>query len=458
MSLLVLGLDHRTAPVELRERLAIERAQLPHALAQLAADHAVPQAVILSTCNRTEIYACDAGDSGDAGGDDRDAHALANRLAAFLARWSAVPDADLAAHLYRHRETDCVAHLFRLAAGLESMIVGERQILGQTRAAFCAASQGGYVKSPLTRVFHHALRTGRRVHRETAIGQNSRSVSRAAVHLARTLFDRLDDRRALVIGAGDAGRMVARALADAGVRQITVTNRTQWRADDLARQLGGIAVPFDHLPDALADADLVISSTGSPGYVLTLPTAAAALARRAAPEPALFIDIAVPRDIDPAVAGLPGARLFDIDALAQVSEIDLAGRSSEIARARDIVADELARFSEWWHSSDTMALVAAMRRRADALRRAEVARTLHLLHADPDSELARRLDAMTNALVKKLLHQPTAALRAGAGSSAASYEAARRLFISDDDTDADADADDSRNRNRRRRSRPNARP
>ena len=451
MSLLVLGLDHRTAPVELRERLAIEREQLPHALAQLAADHAVPQSVILSTCNRTEIYAYDTGDGADAGVAD----ALSNRLAAFLARWSAVPPADLDAHLYRHRETDGVAHLFRVAAGLESMIVGERQILGQTRAAFSAASQGGYVKSPLTRVFHHALRTGRRVHRETAIGQNSRSVSRAAVHLARTLFDRLDDRRALVIGAGDAGRMVARALADAGVRQITVTNRTQWRADDLARQLGGIAVPFHRLPDALAAADLVISSTGSPGYVLTLPTAAAALARRAAPEPALFIDIAVPRDIDPAVAELPGARLFDIDALAQVSEIDLAGRSSEIARAHRIVDAELARFGEWWHSSDAMALVAAMRRRADALRRSEVARTLQILDADPDSELARRLDAMTNALVKKLLHQPTAALRAGDG--AASYEAARRLFAIAD-TDADADAADARSRNSRRRSRPDARP
>ena len=454
MSLLVLGLDHRTAPVELRERLAIEREQLPDALARLAAGHAVPQSVILSTCNRTEIYAYDAGNDGSAGdgADAGDDGALSNRLVAFLAGWSAVPAADLAAHLYRHRETDCVAHLFRVASGLESMIVGERQILGQTRAAFSAASQGGYVKSPLTRMFHHALRTGRRVHRETAIGQNSRSVSRAAVHLARRLFDRLDDRRALVIGAGDAGRMVARALADAGVRQIAVTNRTQWRADDLARQLGGSAVPFDRLPDALADADLVISSTGSPGYVLTLPAAAAALAGRAAPEPALFIDIAVPRDIDPAVAELPNARLFDIDALAQVSEIDLAGRSSEIARAHRIVAAELARFGEWWHSSDTMELVAAMRRRADGLRRAEVARTLHILDADPDGELAHRLDAMSNALVKKLLHQPTAALRAGA----ASHEAARRLFPSDA---ADA-ADDERSGNRRRvrRSRPDARP
>lgn len=322
MSLLALGLDHRTAPVELRERVSVEREQLPAALAQLA-DY-VPQSVILSTCNRTEVYAYDRDDIG-----------LAGRVGDFLIAYSGVEGADLERHLYQIWENDCVHHLFRVAGGLESMIVGERQILGQVRAAFSAASQSGYAQSPLTRVFHSALRAGRRVHRETDIGRHSRSVSRAAVQLARGLFDRLDDRRALVIGAGDAGRMVARALADAGVRQITVTNRTQWRADDLARQLGGIAVPFDQLPDALADADLVISSTGSPGYVLTLPTAAAALARRVAPEPALFIDIAVPRDIDPAVAGLPGARLFDIDALAQVSEIDLAGRSSEIARARD---------------------------------------------------------------------------------------------------------------------------
>ena len=417
MSLLVLGLDHRTAPVEMRERLSVEREQLPAALEQLS--EYVPQSVIVSTCNRTEVYTYDA--------DDID---LVGRVGNFLIGYSGVPGDELERHIYQLWEGDCVSHLFRVAGGLESMIVGERQILGQVRAAFSVASQAGYVKSPLTRVFHDALRAGRRVHRETNIGQHSRSVSRAAVQLARSLFDRLDNRRALVIGAGDAGRMVARALADAGVRQITVANRTHWRAEDLARDLGGVAVPFGEMGTALTDADLVISSTGSPGYVVDRATAADALNARAGSEPVMFIDIAVPRDIDPAIADLDNARLFDIDALAQVAEVSLDGLSGEVQKASSVVEAELARFSEWWNSSDTMELVVAMRRRADGLRREEVARTLRMLGEDEDGELAARLDAMTNALVKKLLHRPTVELRSG--DNAADYRVARRLFGPDD--------------------------
>ncbi len=417
MSLLVLGLDHRTAPMDLRERLSVERDQLPDALAQLS--EYVPQSVIVSTCNRTEVYTYDPDDIG-----------LVGRVGDFLIGYSGVPGNELERHIYQLWEGDCVAHLFRVASGLESMIVGERQILGQVRAAFSVASQGGYIKSPLTRVFHDALRAGRRVHRETNIGQHSRSVSRAAVQLARGLFDRLDDRRALVIGAGDAGRMVARALADAGVRQITVVNRTHWRAQDLARDLGGVATPFEKLPDALAEADLVISSTGSPGYVVDEAMVADALTRRAGDEPIMLIDIAVPRDIEPSVGDLERARLYDIDSLAQVAEVSLDGLNDEVQKAGTLVDAELARFSEWWHSSDAMELVVGMRRRADELRREEVARTLRMLGEDADGNLAERLHAMTNALVKKLLHRPTAELRSG--NNTTDYRLARRLFGDDD--------------------------
>ena len=416
MSLLVLGLDHRTAPVDLRERLSVERDHLPDALQQLS--EYVPQSAILSTCNRTEVYVYDPDDIG-----------LVGRVGDFMIGYSGVPGPELERHVYQLWETDCVSHLFRVAGGLESMIVGERQILGQVRAAFSAASQGGYTKSPLTRVFHSALRAGRRVHRETSIGQHSRSVSRAAVQLARGMFERLDDRRALVIGAGDAGRMVARALADAGVRQITVTNRTQWRAEELARDLGGVAVPFQDLPQALAQADLVISSTGSPGYVVDAAMVSEAMGRRASMEPAMMIDIAVPRDIDPVVADFDGVQLFDIDALGQVAEIDLDGLESEVRKAEDVVESEVGRFVEWWNSSDTMELAVSMRRRAEAVRKQEVARTLKLLGTADDGELASRLDAMTNALVKKLLHQATAELRSA--DSATIFPAALRMFGDD---------------------------
>ena len=417
MSLLVLGLDHRTAPVEMRERLSVEREQLPAALERLS--EYVPQSVIVSTCNRTEVYTYDA--------DDID---LVGRVGNFLIGYSGVPGAELERHIYQLWEGDCVSHLFRVAGGLESMIVGERQILGQVRAAFSVASQAGYVKSPLTRVFHDALRAGRRVHRETNIGQRSRSVSRAAVQLARGLFDRLEDRRALVIGAGDAGRMVARALADAGVREITVANRTQWRAEDLARDLGGVAVPFDNMGSALAHADLVISSTGSPGYVVDQAMVKDAMTTRVSDAPVMLIDIAVPRDIDPNVAEIGNVRLFDIDALAQVAEVSLDGLAGEVQKAGGVVEAELSRFSEWWNSSDTMELVVSMRRRADELRREEVSRTLRMLGEDEDSALAERLDAMTNALVKKLLHQPTVQLRSG--DNATDYRVARRLFGQDE--------------------------
>ena len=418
MSLLVLGLDHRTAPVEMRERLSVEREQLPDALAQLS--EYVPQSVIVSTCNRTEVYTYDS--------DDID---LVGRVGNFLIGYSGVPGAELERHIYQLWEGDCVSHLFRVAGGLESMIVGERQILGQVRAAFSMASQAGYVKNPLTRVFHDALRAGRRVHRETNIGQHSRSVSRAAVQLARSLLDRLDRRRALVIGAGDAGRMVARALADAGVREIIVANRTQWRAEDLARDLGGVAVPFDEMGLALAEADLVISSTGSPGYVVDKAMVEDAMTARISDAPVMLIDIAVPRDIDPSVADLDNVRLFDIDALDRVAEVSLDGLAGEVQKAAGVVDAELARFSERWNSSDTMELVVSMRRRADELRRAEVARTLRLLGEAEDGELAARLNAMTNALVKKLLHRPTVELRSG--NNTTDYRVARRLFDQDDD-------------------------
>ncbi len=416
MSLLVLGLDHRTAPVDVRERLSVEREQLPEALTQLS--EYVPQAAILSTCNRTEVYVYDPDDIG-----------LVGRVGDFMIGYSGVPGPELERHVYQLWETDCVSHLFRVAGGLESMIVGERQILGQVRASFSAATEGGHTKSPLTRVFHSALRAGRRVHRETSIGQHSRSVSRAAVQLARGMFDRLDDRRALVIGAGDAGRMVARALSDAGVSQITVTNRTQWRAEELARELGGVATPFENLPQALSEADLVISSTGSPGYVVDAAMVADAMAQRTATDPILMIDIAVPRDIDPVAGDLACVRLFDIDALGQAAEINLDSMQGDIRRAGDIIDSEVDRFVEWWNSSDTMELAVSMRQRADAVRRQEIDRTLKLLGADPDSELADRLDAMTNALVKKLLHRPTAELRSS--DSAAIYPAARRMFGED---------------------------
>ncbi|MBM3942098.1 MAG: glutamyl-tRNA reductase [SAR202 cluster bacterium] len=431
MSFLVLGLNHRTAPLELRERLAVEKEQLGPSLEQLR--QYAGQGVVLSTCNRLEVYSF-----GDANGEAEGSA----QLRRFLSDNSGVSDGELAPHLYSYQEGDCVRHLFRVAAGLDSMVVGERQILGQVRSAFSVASQQQPVGGPLSRLFHQALRAGRRVHRETAIGGNSRSVSRAAVELARRRLGDLASRRVLVIGAGDAGRLVAQALADAGARQIVVTNRTHSRAEELARDLGGVSAPFADLPQQLIEADVVISSTGAPGYVLDRAGIVQAVRQRDG-KPLLLIDIAVPRDIDPDAAGLPQVQLYDIDALQSVAEVSSpdGGLGQDVAHAERIVAEETERFLEWWRSMDAVPVIAAVRQQAEALRHAEVERTLRILErhwrqdgTQPEMDhLARRLDAMTTALVNKLLHYPTVRLKEM--DDTARQELARQLFNLDGDHD-----------------------
>ncbi|MSQ07177.1 MAG: glutamyl-tRNA reductase [Dehalococcoidia bacterium] len=426
MSFLVLGLNHRTAPLELREQLSVEKEQLAPALERLR-QH-VDQGVVLSTCNRLEVYVLQPSQSPDSASPGAEAH---QQVRQFLSEMSGLSGGrqrslpELAPHLYQYQEEDCVRHLFRVASGLDSMVVGERQVLGQVRAAFSAASQDGNLHGPLSRLFHQALRVGRRVHRDIpSFRDNSRSVSQAAVELARRLLGDLAQRRALVIGAGDAGRLVAQALSDAGVRQIVVTNRTQWRAEDLARELGGVAAPWDDRDAQLAAADVVISSTGAPGYVLDRDAVERAL-QHGNGRPLLLIDIAVPRDIDPAVAGLSQVQLYDIDALQTVAEVSQPGGrlAPGVAQAEAIVSQETATFLAWWRALDSVPVIAALRARAEELRRAEVARTLRHIKNDwqrewpPEAgplaaeQLAQRLDAMTQALVNKLLHQPTVRLK-----------------------------------------------
>jgi glutamyl-tRNA reductase len=268
----------------------------------------------------------------------------------------------------------------------------------------------------------------RYIHRDTNIGSNSRSVSRAGVQLARGLLGDLFQQRVLVIGAGDAGRLVAQALADAGVREIIVTNRTYWRAEDLARELGGVAVAFEELPKQLIDADVVISSTGSPGYVLDTAMVLESLEQRRQ-RPLLLIDIAVPRDIDPKIAELQGVQLYDIDALQMMSESDASSLENDIIWAEQIVDQETEKFQEWWESRNVVPLIASMRERAEEIRRVEMARTLSKIKYQwPDNldQLTDYLDAMTAALVKKLLHHPTISLKETRDPS--QQQLARQLF------------------------------
>jgi len=420
LSLLVLGLNHRTAALDLRERLTIEKEQLAPSLELLS--QYVEHGVIVSTCNRLEIYTY-----------DRQAPDLLQKIGDFLTASSGVAGTDLEEHLYQMEGEECARHLFRVAAGLDSMVVGERQVLGQLRSAFSTASLEGHARGPLSRLFHQALRTGRRVHRETAISSHSRSVSQAAVQLARGILGDLTQSQALVIGAGDAGRLVAQSLADAGIRRATVVNRTHWRAEQLAQELGGVAAPFEDLAAELAEADVVISSSGSPGYLLELDLVREAMKSR--PErPLLIVDIAVPRDVDPQVADLEGVQLYDIDSLQLVAETDAAALQQAIAAAQLIVDEETSRFADWWYTLDAVPLAASIRRNAEEIRRTELAKTWRKLADNwpPENseegreQLAEQLDAMTSAIIKKLLHHPTVYLKEL--KDPAQQELVRRIF------------------------------
>ena len=435
MTLLVLGVNHRTAPVELRERLTIDGTGLPAALESLAQQ--VAPGVILSTCNRLEIYTLV--DELPASQDPL------NHLRQFLANYSGVLQADLEPYLYHFQEGDCVRHLFRVASGLDSMVVGEWEILGQVRAAFSAASSPkagiSYVRGPLSRLFHQALRVGRRVHHDANLGSNfgdyrRRSVSHVGVRLVHRLLGNLSQKQVLLIGAGNAGQLAGRALAAAGAGNLVITNRTYGRAEELSTELNALAVPFELLSQSVADSDVVISTTSSPEYLLQRTKVQEIMAQRAS-RPLLMVDIAVPRDIDPEVGLLDGVSLYDIDGLSATSDAASVGMEPEIAVAEDLVLEETATLMEWWESLDTISAIATIREYAENVRRAEVEKTMARLRNrqaagldlidDVDSEtFVAHLDAMTSALVKKLMHHPTMYLKEG--KDPARQEVIREMF------------------------------
>lgn len=410
MIIVAAGINHRTARVEEREALAFAPAEMPPALGRLGGE--LGAAVLLSTCNRTELYATAL-----------DSPSLDRRLVELLNALKGV-EVDLS-RFYVRRHDDAVRHLYSVAAGIDSMVLGEAQILRQVREALSAATEAGSLNGVLNRLFHSALAVGKRARSETHIGRYGVSVSSTAVALARKTFGDLTERTVLVISAGSSGKLAARALAESGASRILVTNRTFARAAELARGLGGEAVPFEALPKALGASDIVISASGADSFVLGAQTVAPAVARRTG-RGLLLIDIAVPRDIDPAVRDIPGVLLYDIDDLQAVSQASLRGRQKEVARVEAIIEEEVARFREWWHSLDVVPIIAGLRHRAESIRQQELEKALRRL-PDLSDEARERIDAMTSAIVKKMLHQPIARLKDGA--DLASYvEALEDLF------------------------------
>ena len=408
----VVGMSHRVAPVEVRERLAPGQRELPEALALLTTY--APQGAILSTCNRTEVYGALPN-----GGDPEP-------LVAFLCDYRGVTPEGIGPHLYAHTGAEAVRHLFRVASSLDSMVLGEAQILGQVRVAGEEARQVRATGTELDRLFRHAVVVGRRARSETAIGRNAASVSSASLDLARRLFGTLAGRRVLVVSAGQAGKLAVRALQSAGVAGITVTNRTYARAVELADQLGGTAVPFSALGKAVAAADIVISASGSPGYVIRPALVKRAMASRGEGQPLLIVDIAVPRDVDPAVVTVPGVALYNIDDLHAVSNANRRRRESEVEKVEAIVDDETGRFLTWWRSREAAPTIIALQRETEAVRQRELKKAMRKLPGLAPNQV-EIVEAMSRSIARKLLHRPIASLKEGA-SDGAYLETVRRLF------------------------------
>jgi glutamyl-tRNA reductase len=416
-SLLALGVSHKTAPVALRERLALPEGRAARILGDLTARPEIHEAVAISTCNRTELYLV-AGDPVEA----------ENLALAELSRQAGIRPTELLGRLYSLHGAEAVRHLFSVAAGLDSMIVGEAEVQGQVKRAYELALVEGATGPISNRLFRDALRAGKRVRTETALGRSRVSVSSVAVDLARDALGDLETRRVLVVGAGENGELTAKALADRGVRTVFVANRRYDRAIGLAQRFGGEAVRFDDLPAEIAGADIVVGCTSSPHLIVGADELALVIEQRAG-RPLLLIDIAVPRDIDPRVRELPGITLYDMDDLQRTVARNLDVQEAESARARTVIDEELERFDRWLSTLDVVPTIAALRERGEEVvqqvLRENEGRWESLSAADRE-----RVELMTRAVVSRLLHEPTTRLKRPADEDAAyvHLQALRELF------------------------------
>lgn len=395
MSLFALGINHQTAPVALRERVAFGEDALPSALAALHALPQVREVALLSTCNRTELYAV----------ADDDGQALVDWLATHPS------GSDLRAYLYRHRDGEAVRHLFRVATGLDSLVLGEPQILGQVKQAWAAARGAGTLGGQLDRMFQHAFVTAKRARTETRIGNSPVSVASVAVRLARESFARLSDSTVLLVGAGETIELTARHLAQAGVKQLLVANRTYQHAHDLAARHGGVALPLDELDRHLFLADIVFSATASREPVLSKAQVAAALAARRQ-RPMLLLDLAVPRDVAADVATLKDVFLYTVDDLERSVEDNRRGRREAAEAAEAIVELQVARYVELLAAGSRNQPLKRLRAHGEAMRAQALAKARQQLAAGHAPEAV--LDHLAHTLTNRLLHAPTAAMREAA--------------------------------------------
>lgn len=401
MSILVIGVNHRSGPLSVLERVTLAPTEVPKAVEGLAQLDNVREAVVLSTCNRTEIYAVTEKFHG-AYADIRD----------FLCHRGDISADDLHPYLFSQHDEAAVAHLFDVAAGLDSAVVGESEILGQLRQAWEVAQREGGARSTLNLLFRHAVEVGKRARTETAIARGTASVSHAAVEMAVDHHGSISGRRVALVGAGAMGEGIAVALHGAGVGDVVVVNRSPERGQALADRINGRALGMDRLHEALESSDVVLTSTGSDEPVITADLVGRL---RRGGRPLLFVDIAVPRDVDAGVADLPDATVLDLDDLSQWADRGRADRLAEVDRVAEIVRQEVERFGLQSAALQAAPLVSSLRERAEAMRVAELTRhAKRLNHLDDDQREV--IDAITRGLVAKLLHEPSVRLRNQAGT------------------------------------------
>jgi glutamyl-tRNA reductase len=398
MTLALIGVNHKTAPIELRERIAISRDDLPEVTRALAAVPGVSECMIVSTCNRVEILSAIESPSID--------------LSTFLQQHFGLDPKILKDHIYEHRDQQAVRHLFRVAASLDSMVVGESQILGQVKEAFAAARAAGTIGNQLDHLLQSAFAAAKKVRTETEIGSNTVSIASVAVDLARKIFGSLHGRTVFLVGAGKMSELAARHLIQQGAGAILVTNRTMERAQRMAEPFNGRVIPFDQLHEAAAEADIVITSTGAPHHLFRREHGQAFLHRRRN-RPMFFIDIAVPRDVDPTMGKLEGIFVYDIDDLQQVAASHMAERTRQAADAEAMIAGEVERFHERQRTVNGAPAIVALQRQAEELRQTELRRMQARL-ASLTPEQVAAVEALTRGLVNKFLHPPMQALKQAA--------------------------------------------
>ncbi len=418
MHLIAFGINHKTAPVSIREQAAFAPEALPEALQDITARAGVDEATILSTCNRTEVY-CRV--------DETDPR----RAIQWFCDYHRLPANDLQPHLYLHPDQEAVKHAFRVAAGLDSLVLGEPQILGQMKSAFTAAHKIGVTGKILNRLFQQTFSVAKQVRTDTAIGASAVSVAYAAVSLAKKIFQNLAEKHVLLVGAGETIDLVARHLREQGVRRILVANRTAERAELLAREIGGEAISLAEMPERLAEADIVISSTASQLPILGKGAVESALRQRRH-RPMFMVDLAVPRDIEPEVSALSDVYLYTVDDLHEAIQENMQSRLDAAKEAEKIIDIQVVDFMHWVRSLDSVPAIRALRESAAAVTAAELKRAERRLARGDDPQ--RVIAQLARAIANKFTHAPSDALKkAGHDGDAQLIEAARKLFNLDDD-------------------------